>query len=68
MRERFAEAGDKDALVWRDQSYSYRYLLERVDAWNEKLDEAGIGHGTVVAVEADFSPRAIAIPFSTLPT
>ena len=61
MRERFAEAGDKDALVWRDQSYSYRYLLERVDAWNEKLDEAGIGHGTVVAVEADFSPNAIAL-------
>lgn len=61
MRERFAEAEDKDALIWCDQAYSYRYLLEKVNAWNQELDTAGIGHGTVVAVEADFSPSAIAL-------
>ncbi|MDJ0711372.1 MAG: long-chain fatty acid--CoA ligase [Woeseiaceae bacterium] len=61
LRERFAEASDADALVWRDQSYSYGYLLSQIDQWAESLDDAGVEPGTVVAVEADFSPRAIAL-------
>ena len=61
LREKFADAGDADALIWRDQSYSYAYLLKRVDEWNTLLDEADIEDGTVVSVEADFSPRAIAL-------
>ena len=61
LREKFADAGDADALIWRDQSYSYAYLLQRVDEWNTLLDEADIEDGTVVSVEADFSPRAIAL-------
>ena len=61
LRQKFAEAGDADALIWRDQSYSYAYLLEQVDEWNSLLDEADIENGTVVSVEADFSPRAIAL-------
>ncbi|MDJ0909437.1 MAG: fatty acid--CoA ligase family protein [Woeseiaceae bacterium] len=61
LRQKFAEAGDADALIWRDQSYSYAYLLEQVDEWNSLLDEAEIENGTVVSVEADFSPRAIAL-------
>jgi len=61
LRQKFAEAADADALVWRDQAYSYAYLLEQIDEWNRSLDEAGIETGMVVSVEADFSPRAIAL-------
>lgn len=61
LRQKFAEAGDADALIWRDRSYSYAYLLEQVNEWNRMLDEAGIEDGTVVSVEADFSPGAIAL-------
>lgn len=61
LREKFAEAGEADALIWRDQSYSYAYLLSQVDDWTETLDKSNVDAGAVVAVEADFSPRAIAL-------
>ncbi len=61
LRRKFAEAGDADALIWRDRSFSYAYLLDKTDEWVSKLDEAGIEKGTVVSVEADFSPSAIAL-------
>ena len=48
LRQKFAEAADADALVWRDQAYSYAYLLEKVNEWNKSLDDAGIATGTVV--------------------
>ena len=61
LRERFAEAGDASALIWREQAYSYAYLLEELDRWLAELDAAKVESGSVVAVEADFSPRAIAL-------
>ncbi len=61
LRERFAEAGDADALVWRDRAFSYAYLLKELDDWQHTLEQANVEPGSVVAVEADFSPRAIAL-------
>lgn len=61
LRERFAEAADMDALVWRDESYSYSYLLQSIDQWAEVLDAENVGESSVVSIEADFSPRAIAL-------
>jgi acyl-CoA synthetase (AMP-forming)/AMP-acid ligase II len=61
LRERFAEAGEKDALIWRDNAYSYQFLLDQLDDWLKILDDADVTAGSVVAVEADFSPRAIAL-------
>ena len=61
MRDRFKEAGEASALVWRDQEFSYAYLLERLDGWAGILEENSIERGSVVAVEADFSPSAIAL-------
>ncbi len=61
LRERFREAGDADALIWREQSYSYAYLLEQIDEWNGMLDASGVPSSSVVSVEADFSPKAIAL-------
>ncbi len=61
LRERFADAGDADALVWRDQVYSYAHILDEIDRWSAYLDEQGLANGAVVSLEADFSPRAIAL-------
>lgn len=61
LRERFAAVGETDALIWRDRSYSYSYLLEKLDEWLVVLDDSNVAPGSVVAVEADFSPRAIAL-------
>ena len=49
-----------DAIVWRDKVYCYEYLVEQVNAWQQRLKEAGVTSGTVVALQRDFSPDATA--------
>jgi acyl-CoA synthetase (AMP-forming)/AMP-acid ligase II len=57
---RFHEYGAREALIWRDQAYSYAWLLARIDQCSTELDRAGVRPGCVVALEADFSPLAVA--------
>ena len=56
-----AEQPDSDALVWQDQAYSYAWLWNEVDTCVEALDEQGIEAGSIVSLEADFSPRSVAM-------
>jgi acyl-coenzyme A synthetase/AMP-(fatty) acid ligase len=52
---------EKDALVWRDKAYSYGWLHERVSHWQDVLASERIQRGSVVILEADFSPNAVAL-------
>jgi long-chain acyl-CoA synthetase len=52
---------DEDALVWRDEPVAYGWLLDRVREWRSRLESDGVPAGSVVAVEADFSPNAVAL-------
>jgi long-chain acyl-CoA synthetase len=61
LLERFREAADRDAIVWRDQVTSYGWLAGEVDRWKVDLDTAAVGPGSVVSLEADFSPTAVAL-------
>ncbi|HEY1598588.1 MAG TPA: fatty acid--CoA ligase family protein [Pirellulales bacterium] len=61
LLDAFAARHDTDALVWHDQAYSYGWLIERIDFWRKTLDEQALPAGAVVAVEADFSPNAVAL-------
>ena len=51
---------DADAIVWRGRPYDYGWLLREMAAWRERLDREAIAPGTIVALEADFSPAAVA--------
>ena len=74
---RFREAGTRPAIVWRDRSYDYSWLSERVVAARAMLDAHGIAPGSVVALEGEYSPelcamllalverRAILVPLSS---
>jgi len=57
----FAEFGDADALVWGDRGWSYRWLGAAVDSAQAALVAADVGAGSVVALEADFQPNAVAM-------
>jgi len=57
----FAANRDRDALVWRGETVRYSWLLERVREWTGRLEREGVPPGTVVAIEADFSPNSIAL-------
>jgi long-chain acyl-CoA synthetase len=59
--EVFRQNADSAAVIWHDQRFTYGDLLERTTHWRAYLQENRIATGTVVAVEADFSPNAIAL-------
>jgi long-chain acyl-CoA synthetase len=59
--EVFRENAESEAVIWQDQSFAYAKLLERTNHWRSYLLENRIPTGTVTAVEADFSPNAIAL-------
>lgn len=52
---------DAEAIVWRGQGCSYGWLLEQVEAWQRRFEAEAGRPGTVVALEADFSPNAVAL-------
>jgi acyl-coenzyme A synthetase/AMP-(fatty) acid ligase len=58
--DRFAEAGADPAFIWRDESYSYRWLLARCAEWRDRLGAFGVPPGAVVLLRGDFSPDAVA--------
>ncbi len=53
---RLGEFGDRTAIIWHGQSYTYADLLSRVELWRGVLAEHEIGPGTCVALSGDFSP------------
>lgn len=57
----FRDNADEDAVIWQGITYSYRWLLERIDYWRGVLIKNEILPGTVVILEADFSPNAVAL-------
>ena len=57
----FLENEDGGAIIWRERTYSYRWLLERTEHWRRAVAGNGIPPGSVVVVEADFSPNAVAL-------
>ena len=57
----FEENKTKDAIIWKDKVYSYQWLLDRLNYWQEKVESEGIRMGTVTLLEADFSPNSVAL-------
>src|SRR5437762_13087290 len=59
--EVFRQNAESEAVIWHDQSFAYGNLLDWANHWRSYLRENRIATGTVTAVEADFSPNAIAL-------
>ena len=62
----FQENKQEEAIVWKDRTFSYKWLLERYNYWRDKVKSNGISKGTIVIVEADFSPNSIALLLALL--
>ncbi len=52
---------EREAMIWQGRSYSYAWLREAVGKWSGRLVTEMIAPGAVIALEADFSPQAVAI-------
>jgi long-chain acyl-CoA synthetase len=56
--ERLASYGDEPALVDGERTTSYVSLLALLEEWTARLAQAGVGPGSVLAIEGGFSPHA----------
>jgi len=59
--ERFDQAGEAEAIVWRDRSIRYAELRQRFELAQARLAELELEPGAPVILDADFSPAAIAM-------
>lgn len=57
----FSEHGNRDAIIWKGESYSYDWLHGCIRDWRHTIDFYRIKQGTTVALEGDFSPNSIAL-------
>ncbi|MFC3095073.1 long-chain fatty acid--CoA ligase [Alteromonas sediminis] len=57
----FLSNQSKEAIVWKEQPYTYANLVEQLRLWQEKLNQHNVQPGTVVMVQADYSPASIAL-------
>ena len=55
-----------EAIVWNDQPYDYRWLLDRFHYWRGRLTNEKIESGSVVVIEGDFSPNSVALFLSLI--
>ena len=61
LMEVFKKNAQRDALIWREDSYTYQWLLDSLEDWRKRLVEEELAEGTVVSIEADFSPSAVCL-------
>ena len=57
----FRENAGAEAIIWKDRTFSYGELLDRTGHWRNYLQKNDISSGTLTAIQADFSPNAIAL-------
>jgi acyl-CoA synthetase (AMP-forming)/AMP-acid ligase II len=66
MFERFAELGERPALFWRGQTFSYAELLELIRRCENELEVTKVPTGEVVALYGEFTPRSCALFFALM--
>lgn len=59
--QRFQEHADRPAIVWNDRVVTYGSLLHAVTRWSGDLSSHNVKPGSVVALNADFSPTSVAL-------
>jgi len=61
MLKVFAANREKDSIIWKDRTFTYEWLLERVRYWQDYLQAKETPVGSVCVIEADFSPNSVAL-------
>jgi len=64
LLDKMQALGDREAIIWRANTYTYGYLLDKVKYWETNLSNNGVTNGQVVAIEGDFSPNICALLLS----
>jgi long-chain acyl-CoA synthetase len=66
LLDRLSQWSEEPALIWSVRSLTYGALLARVGSWLTEFDTLGVTPGSVVLVEATFSPSACTLLLALL--
>jgi long-chain acyl-CoA synthetase len=61
LTRRLRSWGDRPALIWRNESWSFAQLGHACDAWTDRLAQHGVGPGDTLAICGDYSPKLCAL-------
>ncbi len=61
MFEVFKANAGRCALIWRDQEYTYGWLLDAIARWEVEMEGRSIGVGSVVVLDSDYTPTTTAV-------
>lgn len=61
MLETFDRNKQQEAIIWKNDIYTYEWLLDRFYYWKGEIAAKNITPGTVAVLEADFSPNSVAL-------
>jgi len=64
LLEDFAKYNEQVAIIWKDESFSYKNILQRIHKWRNKI--ADLQSGTIVGLEGDFSPETISLLYALI--
>ena len=65
LLERFRNASDKEAFVCKGASFTYKWLLERIEFWNGVVGDK-LNNYSIVGIISDFTPDAVALLLSLI--
>ena len=51
----------KNAIIWHGKECNFQWLIGQIKFWEMSIEELDLRSGSVVGLEADFSPNAIAL-------
>lgn len=60
----FHEYNHQVAVIWKDESVTYKYILDRIYHWITEFES--IPENAIVGLEGDFSPETIAILYALI--
>jgi acyl-CoA synthetase (AMP-forming)/AMP-acid ligase II len=66
LTQRLQSFGDRPALVWRGESWSFAQLCEGCDVWLGELEQHGVRPGDTLAICGDYSPRLCGLLLAAL--
>ena len=66
LKQASHDRGDKAALIWREQTFSYTWLAEQIRQDAEILHLGGLQPGHCVVLDSDFSPRSVSLLLALL--
>ena len=66
LTQRLQSWGDRPALIWRNESWSFTQLYGGCDAWLDQLAQRGVKPGTTLAICGDYSPKLCSLLLAAL--